>query len=101
MVNKYVLRYLPVAVDDLISILDWIAGGSPANAKAFIEKLDQRIGSLKIHPFLGRIPRDDKLKNSGYRVLVVGSYLVFYIVRGKTVEIHRVVHGSRNLDDML
>src|SRR5512136_2749544 len=101
MVNKYILRYLPVAVDDLISIFDWIAGDSPANAEAFIEKLDQRIGSLKIHPFLGRLPRDDKLKNAGYRVLVVGSYLVFYIVRGKTVEIHRVVHGSRNLDDML
>ena len=101
MVNKYILRYLPAAVDDLISILDWIAGDSPANAAVFIEKLDQRIGSLRTHPFLGRIPRDNKLKNSGYRVLVVESYLVFYIVRGKTVEIHRIVHGSRNLNDML
>ena len=101
MVNKYILRYLPVAVDDLISIFDWIAGDSLANAEAFIEKLDQRIGSLRIHPFLGRLPRDDKLKNAGYRVLVVEPYLVFYIVRGKTVEIHRVIHGARNLDDML
>ena len=101
MVNKYILRYLPAAVDDLISIFDWIAGDGPANAVAFIEKLDQRIGSLKIHPFLGRIPRDDKLKNSGYRVLVLKSYVVFYVVRGRTVEIHRVVHGSRNLNDML
>jgi toxin ParE1/3/4 len=101
MVNKYILRYLPAAVDDLISIFDWIAGDSPANAAVFIEKLDQRIGSLRTHPFLGRIPRDNKLKNSGYRVLVVESYLVFYIVRGKTVEIHRIVHGSRNLNDML
>jgi toxin ParE1/3/4 len=101
MADKYILRYLPVALDDLISIFDWIAGDSPANAAAFIKKLDQHIGSLKIHPFLGRIPRDDKLRSSGYRVLVVESYLVFYIVRDKTVEIHRVVHGSRNLDDML
>jgi toxin ParE1/3/4 len=101
MTDKYTLRYLPVALDDLISIFDWIASDSPGNAAAFIKKLDQRIGSLEIHPFLGRIPRDDKLRNSGYRVLVIESYLVFYIVRGKTVEIHRVVHGSRNLDDML
>jgi len=28
-------------------------------------------------------------------------YIAFYIVRGKTVEIHRVVHGSRNLDDII
>ena len=101
MANKYILRYLPVAVDDLISIFDWIANGSPVNAAAFIDKLDQRIGNLETHPFLGRIPNDDKLKSSGYHVLVIESYLVFYIVRGKTVEIHRVVHGSRNLDEIL
>jgi toxin ParE1/3/4 len=101
MANKHVLRYLPVAVDDLTSIFDWIANDSPANAAAFIDKLDQRIGNLQTHPLLGHIPRDDKLKSSGYRVLVIESYLAFYIVRGKTVEIHRVVHGSRNLDDIV
>ncbi len=99
--NKYILRYLPVAVDDLVSILDWIAKDSPANAAAFLEKLDQRIGNLKIHPFLGHIPRDEKLKSSGYRILVIESYLVFYMIRDKTVQIHRVVHGSRNLDDLI
>jgi toxin ParE1/3/4 len=100
MANRYTFRYLLIAVDDLISIFDWIADDSPANAEAFIEKLDQRIGRLRIYPFLGLIPRDDKLKNSGYRVLVIESYLVFYIVRGKIVEIHRVVQGSRHLEDM-
>ena len=101
MANKYNLRYLPVAVDDLISIFDWIASDSLSNAASFIEKLDQRIGNLQIHPLLGRIPRDDKLKSLGYRVLVIEPYLAFYIIRGKTAEIHRVVHGSRNLDDIL
>jgi plasmid stabilization system protein ParE len=37
MANKHVLRYLPVAVDDLTAIFDWIANDSPANAAAFIE----------------------------------------------------------------
>ena len=101
MANKYILRYLPVAVDDLISIFDWIAHDSPARAAAFVDKIDQRIGSQKKHPFLGRVPRDEKLKNTGYRVLIVESYLVFYVVRGKTVEIHRILHGSRNLEDIV
>ncbi len=101
MANKYIIRYLPAAVDDLISIFDWIADDSPANAAKFVEKLDRRIGALMTHPFLGHIPRDDKLKSTGYRVLVVESYLAFYIVYGKTVEIHRVVHGSRSLDDLI
>ncbi|MDI6754148.1 MAG: type II toxin-antitoxin system RelE/ParE family toxin [Thermodesulfobacteriota bacterium] len=101
MANKYTIRYLPVALDDLISIFDWIAKDSPSNASAFVDKLDQRIGNLETHPFLGRIPRDDRLQASGYRVLVIESYLVFYVVRGQTVKIHRVVHGSRNLDDIV
>lgn len=101
MESKYTLRYLPVAVDDLISIFDWIANDSPANADAFIKKLDTHLLNLKTHPFLGRIPRDEKLKDFGYRVLVIEAYLVFYIVRNRTVEIHRVIHGSRNLDNII
>ncbi|HUO76827.1 MAG TPA: type II toxin-antitoxin system RelE/ParE family toxin [Thermodesulfovibrionales bacterium] len=101
MESKYALRYLPVAVDDLISIFDWIANDSPANADAFIKKLDKQLLNLKNHPFLGRIPRDEKLKDFGYRVLIIEAYLVFYIVRNRTVEIHRVIHGSRNLDNII
>ena len=101
MVNKYTLRYLPVAVDDLISIFDWVAIDSSANAVTFTDKLEHQIGSLQSHPFLGRIPRDEKLMKTGYRVLIIETYLVFYMIRGKTIEIHRVIHGSRNLDDII
>ena len=101
MKSKHALRYLPVAVDDLISIFDWIANDSPANADAFIKKLDTQLLNLTNHPFLGRIPRDEKLKDFGYRVLIIEAYFVFYIVRNRTVEIHRVLHGSRNLEDII
>ncbi len=101
MSNRYVIRYLPVAVDDLTSIFDWIANDSPANAEAFIDNLDERIGNLQTRPLLGRVPRDDKLKNYGYRVIIIESCLVYYIVRGKTVELHRVMHGARNLDGII
>jgi toxin ParE1/3/4 len=99
--SKYILRYLPVAVDDLLSIFDWIAKDNPVNAARFIEKVDQSIGNLKTHPLMRHEPRDVSLKNSGYRALAIETYLVFYIIRGKTVEIHRVIHGSRNLDDII
>ena len=95
---KYKLRYLPVAQDDLISIFDYIAKDSPERAMAFVEKLDKRIGILEQQPNLGRIPRHSKLKQFGYRVLIIESYLIFYVIRNKVIEIHRVVHGSRNLD---
>jgi len=101
MTNKYTIRYLPIAVDDLVSIFDWIANDNTVNAGAFLKKLDHHVLNLKNHPFLGRIPRDEKLKDFGYRVLIIEAYIVFYVVRDKTVEIHRVIHGSRNLADIV
>ncbi|MEX1139893.1 MAG: type II toxin-antitoxin system RelE/ParE family toxin [Bacteroidota bacterium] len=98
---KQSLRYLPVAQDDLIAIFDFIAQDSPNRAKAFVEKLDKRVSLLKSNSQLGRIPRHPKLREYGYRVLIIESYLVFYIVRGQAIEIHRAVHGSRNLDHLI
>ena len=98
---KYSLRYLPIAQDDLISIFDWIAQDSPNRALLFVEKLDKLIGLLEKQPLLGREPRHPKLKEYGYRTLIIDSYLIFYLLRKKTIEIHRIIHASRNLDDLL
>ena len=98
---EYTLRYLPVAQDDLHSILDFIAQDNPSRAASFIEELDTKIGLLAEQPLLGQTPRHPKLREYGYRVLILDAYLVFYIVRGKTIEIHRVIHGSRNLDHLI
>ena len=84
-----------------MSILEWIAQDSPQRAVSFIDKLDNQIGQLEHHPKLGRVPRHPKLKEYGYRVMIIEAYLVFYVIRGKTIEIHRVVHGSRNLDHLI
>jgi toxin ParE1/3/4 len=101
MPDKYTLRYLPVADADLVEIFDFIAQDSPNRALSYLEKLAKRIGLLERHPELGRVPRHPKLRECGYRVLIVQSYLVFYIIRRQTIEIHRVLHGSRNLDHLI
>jgi toxin ParE1/3/4 len=101
MAGKFSLRYLPAAVDDLTAIFDWIAADNPARAGTFLDQIDQTIRHLESHPFLGRIPRDEKLQNFGYRVLVIEAYLVFYLLRGKAIEIHRIIYGSRNLADII
>jgi toxin ParE1/3/4 len=98
---KYSLRYLPAAQEDILSILDYIAQDNPSRALAFIDKLDAQIGRLEKHPLLGRVPRHPKLREFGYRVLIVESYLVFYINRGDQIEIHRVIHGSRDLNHLI
>jgi len=101
MLVKYSLRYLPVAEEDLISILDWIAKDSPARALKFIDKLENKIGKLEQFPMMGRIPRHLKLRQYGYRVLIVEEYFVFYVVRKNKVEVHRVIRTSRDIDKMI
>jgi addiction module RelE/StbE family toxin len=101
MAAKYRLRYLPIAQEDLIAIFDYIAEDSPGRAFAFVDKLDKQIGHLEAHPLLGHLPKHPRLREYGYRVLVIESYLVFYVVREEEVEIHRVIHGSRNIEHLI
>lgn len=101
MPDKFSLRYLPAAQDDLLSILEYIAGNSPSRAVSFVDKLDERVARLQSYPLLGRVPRHPRLREYGYRVLAIEAYLVFYAIRGKTIQIHRVIHGSRDLNHLI
>lgn len=53
MPDKYPVRYLPVAEEDIILILDWIAKDSPARALKFVDRLEEKIGKLEQFPLLG------------------------------------------------
>ena len=101
MPGKFFIRYLPAAQSDLIGVYSWIVADSPARALSFLERIDKRIGSLAAHPNLGRVPKHPKLQKAGYRVLMIESYLVFYLVRERTIEIQRLIHGSRGLDSIV
>jgi addiction module RelE/StbE family toxin len=101
MPRRYAVRYLSAAEQDLFSIHDWIASDNPERASTFVEDLDRRITKLASHPLLGASPRHPKLQEFGYRVFIIDDYLAFYKIRGRTVLIYRVVHGSRHLDNII
>jgi len=46
-------------------------------------------------PRLGTLPKDERLHMLGYRMLVIGNYLAFYVIRDNIIEIRRIIHGSR------
>lgn len=93
----FTLRYLQTAEKDLEDIFDYISRDSPQSAGSMLEKFDQAISRLVDTPEMGVQPRDDRLRKLGYRMLVVGDYLVFYVVktRARTVQIRRIIHGAR------
>jgi len=55
---------------------------------------------LAANPYLGRVPKDVALLDLGYRYLIVQNYLIFYVIEERTVFVHRIVHGARDLLDL-
>ena len=46
-------------------------------------------------------PRDLALAAKGYRYLVVGNYLVFYVIVGPVVQIRRILYAKRDYKQLL
>lgn len=95
---KYSIAYSHLAWKDLQQIYDFIAQDNPSAAQAFIIRLDEKIGNLHRFPESGQIPRQGYLQAKGYRILVIGDYLVFYRLKQKVVKIDRVIHGKRRYE---
>ena len=99
--NKYSIRLLPIAEEDFQDIITYIAADRPTAAFELAERIEKNLRRLASHPHLGKIPDDEKLAGMGYRVIIVENYCVFYTVRSKTVLIHRIVHGARDIQHLL
>ena len=82
----------PAAHDDLMEIGEYIAQDSPDNARQWIAQLEQAIASLTSMP--ERAAKRDDLR-TGYRVLPVGSHLIFFRIIEREVQIARVIHAAR------
>jgi plasmid stabilization system protein ParE len=81
---------------DYFQILDYLIEKSPKAAEKFEEKFDKILERLENSPFFGKIPNYEELRTEGYRMAILDKYLVFYIVKGSTVEVHRIIHGARD-----
>ena len=100
--NKpYTIRYLKTAENDLIDIFNYIKQDKPTAAATYLERFDDLIFQLASNPLIGIVPKDGRLKKLGYRILVVDKYLVLYVVKSKTVQIRRVIHGARQYEFLI
>ena len=87
------LRWTRLAERDLDQIGNYIGQDNPAAAaRVVLELIDQAQTLLPEHPAIGRPGRV-----LGTRELVIGNlpYIVAYRVRGRDVEILRVLHTAR------
>ena len=101
MSGLFEIRYLPTAEKNLVDIFDYIMRDNPSAAESLLEKFDHAIAQSAQNPELGVVPKDDRLKKLGYRILSIGKYLVFYVVKTDTVQIRRIFHGARKYSFLL
>jgi len=101
MKKKYEIQYLEIAKNDLDLIFEYILNDNPSSAIEILNEIDDNVSKLAVFPKLGKLPKDDKLKATGYRILVINNYLVFYVITEDFVEIHRVLHSSRDYNNLL
>jgi toxin ParE1/3/4 len=91
-------RLSPQAKSELEAIGDYIAADSPANAERFIDRLTEKFIALGRSPRIGRARPGLR---SDLRSFPFGAYLILYRIVDDGVEIVRVVHSARNLDDLV
>lgn len=92
------VRLSPGALADLDAIHIYIARHNPAAADDVIRRIQARILALESEPFIGQARPELR---PDLRNLVVGNYLVFYLVADDLVEIVRVLHGAQDLPTIL
>lgn len=81
--------------DEVLYLRD-VSGTS--TALALLERVESASGILAAFPFSGVVPRTPALARRGYRMLVVGKYLLFYKVdeAGGRVTVYGFFHQRQD-----
>jgi toxin ParE1/3/4 len=92
------VRQSALARADLIQIWVEIALDNQAAADRVYDRLEARVNILERFPEAG-MARPDIAKDA--RVLVESPYIILYRLVSEGVQIVRVLHGARDIDDSL
>ncbi|HTX49973.1 MAG TPA: type II toxin-antitoxin system RelE/ParE family toxin [Caulobacteraceae bacterium] len=94
-------RLTPRARDELKDATRWIARDNPTAARALRKAVDALTELLAEHPLVGT--SRPELAPAPYRVAVVRGfpYLIVYNAAASPPSVVRVVHGARDLPEVL
>ena len=94
--EKYKINFLQSALDDLDEIVLYISQDSRKSAIVFRDKIIETTKRLETFPNIGRLVPDKKMMGSGFRMVIVDNYLLFYKIYSNDIDILRILHGNRN-----
>ena len=91
------LRYSELSRTDLELIWETIAADSPRSASAVLERIHEKIESLRTQPLFGHRHR---FLPHPVRCLNCDGYLILYRYSANLVRVDRIIHHSRDLSEL-
>ena len=87
---------------DLIEMLDYYQDMNPTYTKKILDRIEKRVEELKEFPERGRVVPELETQNiMNYRELIEENYRIIYSIEIRTVIIHSILDGRRNLEELL
>lgn len=68
----------------------------PASARRITDHIFESLARLERFPLSGHLPRDNALRQAGYRYVVAGKYICVYRLLGEQVFVYHIAHGATN-----
>ena len=100
MAKSFKLLYSPLFYADLDKITDYILyelKNEPAAIK-LINDVETAVKQRTADPLRAAVYQSLNERKYPYRRIIVGNYLIFYIVMGNTMLVRRILYGRRDLD---
>ncbi len=101
--NKYTIKYSSTFISQFNSILKYIVHNlkNRIAAENFYDEVIKEIEKRSENPEgFEKYMSTQKRKNTYYRIYVK-NYTIFYVVKGNTMEVRRILYSKRNFDKLI
>lgn len=100
---NFELRYSPLFFEDLDKITDYllIELKNELAARKLVDDTEVAIKKRLENPLSATTYKSFGSRKYPYRRILVGNYLIFYIVMDNIMVVRRMLYGRRNLDRIL
>ncbi len=89
------VHWTNTAIDQLVSIYDYVAQTSKPYADRLVDKLTRRSEQIAAFPLAGRIVPE--FKDEGIREVIERPYRIIYRIKVDQIDILAVIHGAQDL----
>ena len=100
---SYTVLLLEAAIKDIEAIYRYIRkSGNKKAARDMVINIREACNSLSENPECGHIP--DELSQIGqfeYRQVIVKKYRIIYQIAGPNIFVFGIIHGNRNISEVL